>query len=233
MAPEARPAILPPLSLAGRVLFLIYRKVQPMRPALIISAAIILMLTAATTLPAIASDNQQALTPAKLKSLYFDAAREGRTDILDALIAAGAPVDARDRKGYTAFILATYNGHQDAASVLLARGADPCVGDKRGNTAQMGLAFKGNTAMSRWLIAATDCAIDQQNHAGQTALMMAALFDREEMVEELLAAGADPALTDAAGNTAATLAEGQGLGKMLSVLRFHSETIRAKPRQAG
>ena len=208
-----------------------------MRSALSIFSVIILMLTivtgAATAQPVMTGASQPPLPPAKIKSLYFEAAREGRTDLLKGLIAAGAPVDARDRKGYTAFILATYHGHQEAAGFLLASGADACAGDRRGNTAQMGLAFKGNVAMSRWLIGTTGCAIDQQNHAGQTALMMAALFDRKEMAEDLLAAGADPALADTAGNTAASLAEAQGLGKMLSILRFHSETIRANPEGAG
>lgn len=59
------------------------------------------------------------------------------------------------------------------------------------------------------------------NGAGQTALMMASLFGREEIVELLVRHGADPALQDYQGNTAENLAQAQGLERVVRILRFH------------
>jgi ankyrin repeat protein len=41
----------------------------------------------------------------------------------------------------------------------------------------MGVAFKGETGIAQRLIAA-DCDVNARNDAGQTALMMAAMFGR-------------------------------------------------------
>src|ERR1700741_3527265 len=61
---------------------------------------------------AAASGNVAAATFSQdhIKELFFDAARQGRDDLLDGLIKSGIKPDERDAKGYTALILAAYNG---------------------------------------------------------------------------------------------------------------------------
>ena len=54
------------------------------------------------------------------------------------------------------------------------------------------------------------CDVNARNKAGQTALMMAALFRRTNQIDMLLKAGADPAIADASGRTAAIVAVAQG-----------------------
>lgn len=152
-----------------------------------------------------------------LAGIYFDAARQGRSDILEGLIDAGAPVDARDKKGYTAFILASYNGHPETVALLAARRANPCAADYKGNTAQMGAAFRGDDAMARKLLE-FDCDVNVENSTGQTAAMMAALFGRTEQVKMLSDAGADLSKRDFAGNTAMLLARVQGNREMVRLL---------------
>jgi uncharacterized protein len=149
-------------------------------------------------------------SPERLQTLLFDAARMGRTDVLPALLQAGAGIEALDERGHSPLVLTSYNDQIEATRLLLELGAKP-DGDPptEGNTALMGVAFKGYDEIARLLIDA-GADVDHANRAGQTALMMAALFGRAAMVELLLSAGADPMAKDAAGATAADLARDQG-----------------------
>ena len=63
-------------------------------------------------LTAPANDDQPLLAlppPERIQALLFDAARLGRTDIIPALVQAGANVTARDPAGYTPLILSCYH----------------------------------------------------------------------------------------------------------------------------
>ena len=57
---------------------------------------------------------------------WFNAAREGRWDILDALLKAGYPIESTNSSGYTALILAAYDNHPDTLDKLTAAGANAC-----------------------------------------------------------------------------------------------------------
>jgi len=153
------------------------------------------------------------------RASFFAAARAGRVDVIEALLDAGAPINARDDRGYTGLILAAYNGRAELARRLIDRGAEVCAGDARGNTALMGAAFKGDDAMARLLVETRACPVDQANAQGQTALMMASLFGRVAQVRMLLAAGAEPGKADLAGATAASLARAQGATEVATLLQ--------------
>jgi ankyrin repeat protein len=146
----------------------------------------------------------------RLVELWFDAARMGRDDVIPALLAAGVDIEVTDAKGYTALVLASYNGQQSTTALLLEHGAAvDGAHDAQGNTALMGVCFKGYLPIARLLIDA-GAAVNRRNGVGQTALMMAALFDQGEIIDLLLANSADAEVTDAAGNTVKTLAIAQG-----------------------
>ena len=159
----------------------------------------------------------------------FDAARQGNIDVLTQFVKNGGDVEARNRRGYTPFVLATYYGQTKAAEALKHEGADPCATDSQGSPAFMGVVFKGHSDTLEWLLENTRCDVNHQNYAGQTALMLAALFDRTEIAETLIKAGAKPEIADHRGNTPESLAVGQGLQKMIKILKFHRETNKAKP----
>jgi ankyrin repeat protein len=59
------------------------------------------------------------------------AARHGRLEVIDQLIAAATPVDGPDRDGSTALHEAAYCGRADSARHLLGHGADPARRDAR------------------------------------------------------------------------------------------------------
>ncbi|PTQ09793.1 hypothetical protein CLG96_11475 [Sphingomonas oleivorans] len=149
-------------------------------------------------------------TPERRQQLLFEAARLGRTDLIASLVQVGADVNAYDARGFTPLILAAYNDHLDTVEALIAAKADPCLPDRdQGNSAQMGVAFKGHDAIAARLLKA-GCDVNARNKAGQTALMMAALFGRTSQIDMLIAAGADPAILDASGRSAMSVARGQG-----------------------
>ena len=148
--------------------------------------------------------------PEQLLALLFDAAREGDEAAMGALLRAGAPVEGRDARGFTPLMLAAYNGHAGATALLLRAGAAVNgVGDMRGNPPLIGVAFKGYVDVARLLLEQGADA-NLANGAGQTALMTAALFRQDAMIDLLREHGADPGIADAAGNTAAGLARAQG-----------------------
>lgn len=178
-------------------------------------AAALLASASASTAPATPHTLPQ---PERRQELLFEAARLGRTDMVEPLIAAGADINAHDRRGFTPLILAAYSGHAATVEALIAAGADPCKPDAtQGNTAQMGVAFKGEDAIAERLLKA-GCDVNMRNKAGQTALMMAALFNRSRQVDLLLAAGADAMLTDASGRTASAVAAAQGSDELATKL---------------
>ncbi|NWB90546.1 ankyrin repeat domain-containing protein [Pseudomonas agarici] len=160
------------------------------------------------TAEALQTDSQQRVNPHIYDSQWFDAARAGRTDITDALLKAGFPVNARTGSGYTALVLATYHGDLNEVNLLLTAGADPCIPDQSGNTALMGALFKGEIHVARRLLDL--CPIDAANDNGQTALSFAALFGRLDMLAQLVQLGADPGHRDKKGNSAKMIVQMQG-----------------------
>ncbi|MCC5063356.1 ankyrin repeat domain-containing protein [Xanthomonas campestris] len=175
-------------------------------------SALAMTANAASPAPVATKASAAAATPAQIKTqlqtYFFDAAREGRQDMLGEFIRSHYDLNTRDEKGYTALILAAYHGQAPAVEQLLQAGADPCAQDKRGNTALMGAIFKGELAIAKRLMQA-DCAPDQRNNAGQTAAMYAALFQRTDVLKDLAAKGADLSIKDAQGNEVTKLQRGE------------------------
>lgn len=146
----------------------------------------------------------------RAQELLFDAARIGRFDLVSAFATYGIDFDAYDSRGFTPLIVAAYAGQLEMIDALIMVGANPCKPElTQGNTALMGAAFRGHDAVAGRLMQ-TKCDINARNKSGQTALMMAAMFDRGGQIELMLAQGADASLSDETGRTAETIAKGQG-----------------------
>ncbi|HUD95811.1 MAG TPA: ankyrin repeat domain-containing protein [Sphingobium sp.] len=159
-------------------------------------------------------------SPERIQELLFEAARLGRDDVIPALLQAGADIEACDARGHSPLVLASYHGHESTTALLLRSGALPDGRDDPtgSGSALMGVAFKGHLSIARMLLEA-GAHPQHRNAAGQTALMMAALFDRRHVVAMLLDAGADTAARDSAGNDAASVARTQGNEELAALLQ--------------
>lgn len=185
----------------------------------------VLLATAVPQVPAVEQRTPPVPTalpsPERRQQLLFEAARLGRIDMIDPLLKAGADINAYDDRGFTPLILAAYNGQLATVEALINKGADACRPDRdQGNTAQMGVAFKGEDGIAARLLKA-GCDVNARNKAGQTALMMASLFNRQAQVDMLLAAGADRSIQDAAGRSASSVAADQGNAAMAGKVKQH------------
>lgn len=152
-----------------------------------------------------------------LVQLAFQRVRAGDAPGLEALLDQGVPPDVLNEKGDSLLMLASYHGHPGATSLLLARGADPALRNDRGQAPLDGVAFKGDLVVARILLA-HGAAVDAASADGKTALMYAAMFDRVEIVKELLERRADPARRDASGASARDLATAMGATRAAALL---------------
>ena len=107
---------------------------------------------------------------------------------LDALVAAGAPVNARRKyDGATALLVAVPEGHVPTVNALLAKGANPNLASTTGETPLLVAARDGDAAMVKALL---DGKADPnaKDRVGRSALTLAR--DYPEVVALLKSAGA-------------------------------------------
>jgi ankyrin repeat protein len=78
------------------------------------------------------------------------AARAGRTEVVELLLAAGVPTDA-GLPGFTAFMQAAWQGKLETAQLLLAAGADPNAVSVTGKTALAYARAENRVEVVAWL----------------------------------------------------------------------------------
>lgn len=170
------------------------------------------------------------LTPVML------AAREGHTDVARILVDAGAEVNARAGDGKTALALAIFNGNYEVASLLVDRKADVNVADAQRFTPLFWAVDRRNMETAPnfpWMVTADplplirkllDAGADPNALVNNTprarmregsprivfatALMRAAFAADLELVNLLLAHGADPNVISRDGETMVSAAAG-------------------------
>ncbi len=79
------------------------------------------------------------------ESDLITASRAGHTERVKALLASGADVNAKDKDGVPAFMVAAMNGHTETVKALMAAGADVNAKDNNGDTALMVAEKKGHS----------------------------------------------------------------------------------------
>ena len=100
------------------------------------------------------------------------AAWSGHVAVVQYLVTAGAEMEAKDKKGLTALMLAAKKGHVETAQCLVTDGAEMEAKDKKGLTALMLAAKKGHVETAQCLV--TDGAeLEAKDEDGKTALMWA------------------------------------------------------------
>jgi len=121
----------------------------------------------------------------------------------------------KNSAGIYPLILASQQGRSDVVDFLIEQQAALDVSDQYGNNALWAACYADNSACIDALIDA-GVDINHQNAAsGATALIYAASSGREKVVEQLLAAGADPALKSHDDFTALDLASTRKILKLI------------------
>lgn len=125
----------------------------------------------------------------------------GNSDIVSALIAAGAHLNAQDQQGQTALFKAVAWGKPNVLKQLLDAGADANLGDMSGVLPILEATYKGDADMVAMLIK-HGVKVNVEGRAGLTPLVEAAADGRQKIVQFLIARGADPNLATQDGSTA-------------------------------
>jgi ankyrin repeat protein len=117
----------------------------------------------------------------------------GDHETVRVLLQSGADVNARDRYGQTALMLAAHRGHAATVDLLIEHGADLDVTAKYSLSALMLAVIAGHTEIARKLVrAGADCTLrgsGAPGFAGKTAYDLAV----ERQMEELYGALTTPA----------------------------------------
>lgn len=127
------------------------------------------------SLQSAASTKPERRPPGGMTALLF-AARQGKIDAVRALLDGGANIDQAGADSTSPLLIAVVNGHYDIASLLIERGANPNIADANGRTP---------------LYAAIDLRNVQWSQAPAPELPQATHL---AMIEQLVAAGADPSI---------------------------------------
>ena len=161
----------------------------------------------------------------------IQAAWDGDSSKVQALLQAGADVNASNREGLTALMASTSGGRGtgDAgiAKALIAKGADVNAANIYGRTALMEVARNGNLEFVNLLLA-HGANVNAKPTGGVTALMQAALNGHTAIVGALLEYGADPNASDEQGHTALIWAAGKGHVESVRMLLAHHANVDAK-----
>ena len=124
-------------------------------------------------------------TPNLLPNAAADLARSGDAEGLSALLKGGLAVDARDAKGNTLLMLASYHGRAEVVQLLLKSGATVDLRNVKGQTPLGGVAFKGYVEIATLLLdAGADPVADQ---GGSTPADFATLAGKTEILALLQA----------------------------------------------
>jgi len=109
---------------------------------------------------------------------------------IDALLEAKVPIDAKNKGGQTALMLAAREGRDDNVQALLARGAKVDLRDADGWTPLMFAAYNGQTFVVDTLLKAKADPKAKDSKGVWDSLMLALSEGRGGAAEKLIAAGA-------------------------------------------
>jgi ankyrin repeat protein len=134
------------------------------------------------------------------------ASKEGCVEVVQQLVAAGAAVNAVNEKGATALHVALAAGHVGVAELLLGSGADPSIRDADGSLPLHWATERGLAGLITHLLQQAPALLNSTDSKGFTPLLLASHKGSAEVVQQLLAAGADPGVVTLSGATALHLA---------------------------
>ncbi|MBD0672054.1 ankyrin repeat domain-containing protein [Streptomyces sp. CBMA156] len=165
------------------------------------------------------------------------AAFADRVAVARLLVEAGADVDAQDPALNSPWLVTGITGSVPMMRALLPGGPDLTRRNRYGGVSLIPAAERGHVGYVRAVLTETAIDVDHVNDLGWTALLEAVLLGdggpaHREIVDVLLAHGADPRLPDADGVTARAHAERRGFHTIARALRT-AEDGSTRPGQDG
>jgi len=164
-------------------------------------------------------------------SVLIEAVQNGYLDVAKLLVEAGADVDYRGFMGKTAVYVAVENGRRKQLGYLLEERADVNITSLAGVSPLMEAAKLGNHRLVADLLgnAARVNMIEQPelgfaretqggSSSGMTALMFAARGGHDDVVDQLLLAGAEIKIHNANGEDARAIASAAGYDEIVEML---------------
>lgn len=164
------------------------------KSALLVAAGTLLFASSAAAQDSTAADTTTPPPPS-----LFEAPLDPTT--IEAAIRKGANVNETNDRGQTALMVAVQSEAPEAVGALLRANADVNVQDRDGDVA-LGLYLEGLFDPVPFATALIDkgAVVEAPNFEGVTPLMYASRGGTPELVEMLIAAGADPNSSDNAGD---------------------------------
>lgn len=157
------------------------------------------------------------------------AARSGGVDTVQALVGAGANVNAKNDLGVTPLHCAVDAGDPRTIELLLSRGADVNATDVRGRTPLHWAAnLKDGSDRIIPMLVSRQAKPDVADKLGRTPLHVAAEAGNEAAARALLGAGAKPGLADAMGVTPLHLAAAGDKTRVAELLLNRGATVDAR-----
>ena len=138
-----------------------------------------------------------------------NAVSSGNLKIMKLLIANGADVNAVDKDGKTALMMASEFGYIEVAESLIEGGADVNAVKESGSTALIHASHNGHTEIGKLLIA-NGADVNAVKESGSTALIHASYNGHTEIGKLLIANGADVNTLNKDGWTALMAASRKG-----------------------
>lgn len=132
-------------------------------------------------------------------SVLVHAAAAGETETVRALIAAGAHVDRKGASGFSPLGAAALAGHHKVVALLLRAGADIDAKSSNGHVPLIDAVMLDRSEVVAELLRARPEWLVYDRELGRHALSLAASLGHVRVMDQLIAAGFDPNLTDRGG----------------------------------
>ena len=151
-------------------------------------------------------------------------------DEVKALLKKGADVNASNKYGDTALMMAVYNGHLEVVKYWAECGVDVNASDKHGRTALMKAAIWGHLDVVKYLVE-HGADLEAKDGDGQTALMVVASLRKLNVVKCLVECGADLDAKDRDGWTALDIAKKLKRDDCVKFLKEYQKKNSARKNQ--